>query len=80
MDYISLIEKNIVIEDKDQVLIYKETGEDFNYYPYWTCFKCGRPFYLLEDYKKRITTCPHCGQKHSTKIFKNGKWSQTIAK
>lgn len=79
MDYISVIEKNIVIEDKDQVIIYKETGEDFKYCPKWKCFKCGKPFYTLEDFKTRVTTCPHCAQKHNTKIYKNGRLTQRIA-
>lgn len=80
MDCIDLILKHIVPEDKDQVLSYKESGEDFRYHPKWWCFKCNKQFYLLENYKKRITTCPHCGAKHHTKIFKNGRWSQRLVK
>lgn len=81
MDYIKAILRNIVLEDKEQVLKYENIGEDFKYYPNWKCFNCGKPFYVLEDFKKRITTCPHCGNKHQTKIFKNGRYSQrTVSK
>lgn len=80
MDYIKAILRNIVLEDKEQVLEYEKTGEDFKYYPNWKCFYCGEPFYLLEDFKTRITTCPHCESKHKTKIFKNGKYRQTSVK
>ena len=68
MDMIKQILNHIVPEDREQVLKYEVTGEDFKVYPYWKCFKCGKQFYLLEDYKKRITTCPHCGEQHYTKI------------
>ena len=80
MDYMDIILENFVLEDKEQVLKYKETGEDFKYHPKWRCFKCHDPFFLLENYKKRITTCPHCGEQHYTKIYKNGKWSQRLVK
>lgn len=75
---IEQILKNIVQEDREQVLKCKATGEDFKIYPHWSCFKCGKQFYLLEVYKKRITTCPHCGEQYHTKIYKNGKWSQRL--
>ena len=80
MDYMDIILENIVLEDKEQVLKYKEAGEDFKYHPKWRCFKCHDPFFLLENYKKRITTCTHCGEQHYTKIYKNGKWSQRLVK
>lgn len=80
MDYMDIILENIVLEDKEQVLKYKEAGEDFKYHPKWRCFKCHDLFFLLENYKKRITTCPHCGEQHYTKIYKNGKWSQRLVK
>lgn len=81
MEYIiEVLKKNVVLEDLEKVLEYEKTGEDFKYHPNWWCFKCKKRFYLLENYKKRITTCPHCGQKHYVKIFKNGKWSQRLAK
>lgn len=80
MDAIYLVLKYIVPEDREQVLKYKESGEDFRYHPRWWCLKCGKQFYLLENYKKRITTCPHCGEQHYTKIYKNGKWSQRLVK
>ncbi|GAA0092991.1 hypothetical protein UT300009_30210 [Paraclostridium bifermentans] len=80
MDYIESILKRIVPEDREQVLKYKETGEDFKYHPRWWCLDCGKQFYLLENFKKRIVTCPHCGGQQYTKIYKNGRWSQSAIK
>lgn len=80
LDLIDVVLSKVVIEDREQVLEYKKTGEDFKYHPHWKCFKCHKQFYLLENYKKRITTCPHCGEQHYTKIYKNGKWSQRLVK
>ena len=49
MDYMDIILKNIVLEDKEQVLKYKETGEDFKYHPRWRCFKCHKLFFLFGE-------------------------------
>lgn len=76
MNHIDLVLENIIVEDREQVLKYKEDNEDFNYHPRWNCFECGKPFYTLESYERRIATCPHCGEQYYVKIFKNGKWSQ----
>lgn len=46
------------------------------------CFnkKCvKKSFYKIVKFESEVISCPHCGTKHKTRFYKNGKWSIRLA-
>nr|WP_312985443.1 hypothetical protein [Clostridioides sp.] len=72
--------KNIADEHKQEVEQYVLKDGDVKLLKVPCIGDCtyGKVFYTLRKYKKEIVTCPHCNQKHSVRLFKNGKVNVTL--